>query len=342
LKLQEREDNDVTRLDLGNVYHAVLEKIVGEVLQGRCDWANHTGKQRQKMVRDFARQIGDALRGEIFLSSARNQYLLSRIEQTLDKVMAQQSEIAKRGRFRPGGAESEFGEGKSLGAYTIRTPSGKTVELYGKIDRIDVLEDEAAVAVIDYKLTGSRLALDRVYHGISLQLLTYLLVLQANGEKLHRKKMTPAAAFYVKLLKNLERVQHPSDSDDARQTIKDKPRGLINRAYVRSIDTSLTSGRSEIVNVMIKQDGELGANSDAAEPAQFEALLRHVKRRIGELADFVIAGEISIRPYRLSDTSPCVFCSYASVCRFDNAVDKYHELESFKRDAIFQMLREAE
>ena len=77
-------------------------------------------------------------------------------------------------------------------------------KIRGRIDRVDMLADQAAFAVIDYKLRGSQLSLERVYHGLSLQLLTYLLVLRENGRKLTGRKLTPAAAFYIKLLRRLE------------------------------------------------------------------------------------------------------------------------------------------
>src|SRR6185369_15446138 len=171
------------------------------------------------------------------------------------------------------------------------------------IDRVDMLENQAAVAVIDYKLSGNQLSLDSVYHGISLQLLSYLLVLQANGEQLAGKKITPAAAFYVKLLRQLDDVAHPSDApspEDEAFDLKVKPRGLIDRRYLESFDERMGPGvRSDVVQVALKRDGDIGfrKNSDAAEAHEFAALLKHVEKRLAELGDQIIAGRIDVYPY---------------------------------------------
>ena len=138
------------------------------------------------------------------LSSARNEYILQRIEHTISQVLDAASAAGIRGKLIPWKAELQFGDGREIPPLVLNTPNGREVRLRGKIDRVDLLENQAAFAVIDYKYRGSSLALDWVYHGLSLQLLTYLLVLQANGNHLAKRKLVPAAAFYVQLLRQLQ------------------------------------------------------------------------------------------------------------------------------------------
>src|SRR5581483_7395047 len=205
LKLSEREDAEVSALDLGNVYHGILENLVRDMVKVHKTWGADPRNVTDAAIQRYARQIGEALKGELMLSSARNQYLLSHVQRTLGQVIDTQSAGAARGRFKPIRAELTFGfdDGAGLAALELSTAQRNVLRLRGKIDRVDLLEDQAAFAVIDYKLSGNQLSLDRVYHGISLQLLTYLLVLQTAGESLAGKKLTPAAAFYVKLLRQL-------------------------------------------------------------------------------------------------------------------------------------------
>src|SRR4030095_4051649 len=83
LRLREREDDqEVSSLDLGNVFHHVLERIVETMLGERKGWADLREDQRKEMIASFAQQVGKDLRGEILLSNARNRYLLARIEKT--------------------------------------------------------------------------------------------------------------------------------------------------------------------------------------------------------------------------------------------------------------------
>jgi ATP-dependent helicase/nuclease subunit B len=246
LKLRPREDADVTAMDLGNVYHHILERVVREVLKSRADWADLETNITDVMIRGVREDVGRSLRGELMMSTARNRYLLGHIEKTLNRVIASQRAAMRRGNFRPAMAELGFGvEGGVLPPFRLKTPAGREVLLHGKIDRVDLVRDGAQLAVIDYKLTGRPLAMDRVYHGISLQLLTYLLVLDAEGERVFGRKLTPTAAFYVKLLRSLDEVKHPEDApppDDPAFDLKEKPRGIsMATAWITSMTTASTA-----------------------------------------------------------------------------------------------------
>jgi ATP-dependent helicase/nuclease subunit B len=343
LKLAEREQEDVTALDLGNVYHGILEKLVRQVLAQRLDFASMDESFASTQIQTFAEQIGRSLRNELMLSTARNQYLLQHVEKTIGQVVDGQRACARRGKFKPWKAELAFGISDapdSLPAFELPTPNGNIVTLHGKIDRVDLIEDQAAFAVIDYKLSGNALDLKRVYHGISLQLLTYLLVLQNAGQQLGQAQpLTPAAAFYVKLLRKLEAVAHPDEAtkpDDQKFDLKVKPRGIFDRRFASALDDQLESGQSDVVQLFIKKDGGVGSKSDAAEPEPFAALLALVRRRIGELADEIIDGQISVAPYRLGLTTPCPTCAYRAVCRFDPVTDGYRSLASLSREQVIE------
>jgi ATP-dependent helicase/nuclease subunit B len=350
LRLEQRDDAEVTALDLGNVYHGILENLVKEMVLSHQTWGANPKHVTEASISNFAQQIGESLRGELMLSSARNQYLLQHVEKTLGQVIDAQEAAAKRGRFSPLRAELEFGsqQPNSLPAYQMKTPRKNVLQLNGKIDRVDVIQDQAAFAVIDYKLSGSSLSLDRVYHGLSLQLLTYLLVLQANGDKLAGKNLTPAAAFYVKLLRQLDEVKHPDEAmppEDEKFDLQIKPRGLIHRNFLSAIDENLGPGqRSDVVQAAIKQDGELGfkKSTDTAEADEFAALLRHVEKRIGELGDQIISGRIDVSPYRMGLVTPCPYCEYRPVCRFDVLTNRYHHLTVLGREAVLEKLTSGE
>jgi ATP-dependent helicase/nuclease subunit B len=342
LKLAEREEEDVTALDLGNVYHGILENFVRQVLAERHDFASVPETFTHSQIRACAKQVGQSLRNELMLSSARNQYLLQHVEKTVGQVVDGQRACARRGKFRPWKAELAFGMSgakDSLPPLELSTPGGNVVKLHGKIDRVDLIEEQAAVAVIDYKLSGNALDLTRVYHGISLQLLTYLLVLQNAGQQLAGRPLTPAAAFYVKLLRKLESVPHPADATpptDEKFNLKVKPRGIFDRRFVGALDSELESGASDVVKLYIKKDGGIGANSDAAEPEPFAALLSLVRVRIGQLADQIVEGDVRVRPYRIGTNTPCPACPYRSVCRFEPVLDGYHALMTMSRDEVIE------
>jgi ATP-dependent helicase/nuclease subunit B len=347
LGLEEREEADVTAMDLGNVYHQILEGVVRRTLQQRADWCEIEKTVTKQMVGELAQEVGHALRGELMLSTARNKYLLGRVRKTVEQVCAAQQAQLSRGGFRPAFAELEFGQGDpasgALPPLELKTPRGRVVRLRGKIDRVDMVRDGTAVAVIDYKLSDRRLSLHEVYHGLSLQLLTYLLVLDASGDALFKRKVTPVAAFYAKLLRSLEAVDHPDlapDETDPKFDLRVKPRGIFDGRFVQQIDAQLDSGSSEVVQVFITKDGNFGRidSTDVADGGAFAALLAYVKRRIGELADRLIAGVVEVRPYRIGKTTPCPNCPYRSVCRFDPAINLYQTLPAMKRSQVLELV----
>ena len=58
LKLRPREDGDVTAMDLGNVYHSILERVVRQVLKTRADWADLETSVTDAMIREYAEEVG--------------------------------------------------------------------------------------------------------------------------------------------------------------------------------------------------------------------------------------------------------------------------------------------
>jgi ATP-dependent helicase/nuclease subunit B len=343
LRLRESEEPDVTSLDLSRAYHQVLENLVSDVLKSRQDWCNLEPAATAELIRLYTAEIGRTLRGELMLSSARNRYLLERIERTLAQAIESQCEFSRRGKYRPAFAPLKFGEGETLPAHRIATPRGQEVQLRGKIDRVDLHEGQPAFTVADYKLFAGPLALDRVLHGLSLQLLVYLLVVQEGSEQLVGHQLTPAAAFFLQLLRSHQSVDHPGEAkapDHPDFHLRHKPRGIMDAGAVRSFDAGTQNGYSPVAQFYVKTDGELGMRhaSDVADESEFTALLLHVEKRIGELADGLISGDIRIEPYWIGRETPCPHCEFRSVCRFEPGIDKYHVLRTMKREDVLKMV----
>jgi ATP-dependent helicase/nuclease subunit B len=345
LGLRPRDEQEVTAIDLGNACHSILERIIRQMVGDKLTWADHSPGGSDALISRLAKQVAGEIREELMLSSARNEYILQRIEKTISQVMDAQCVAGQRGSLAPWKAELQFGDARDLPALVINTPAGRELRLRGKIDRVDLLEDGAAFAVIDYKYRGSALSLDHVYHGLSLQLLTYLLVLQKHGQALAKRPLTPVGAFYVQLLRQLEKVAHPDEAtppDDPKFHLQTKPRGIIDFAHRQLFDAEHESRMSDVVQVYVNKEGLLGNrnNTDACESHEFAAILQLVERKLGELADGILAGDVSVSPYRINATSPCSYCEFRSVCRFDPAINRYHHMPSMKREEVLTRVLE--
>ena len=83
-------------------------------------------------------------------------------------------------RFAPAALETDFGVEDGVARLTVNAVSGECT-LEGRIDRIDEWAEGGYLRVIDYKRGGKPLALDEVYHGLSLQLPVYLAAAMKRG-----------------------------------------------------------------------------------------------------------------------------------------------------------------
>jgi ATP-dependent helicase/nuclease subunit B len=344
LALRERGDADLHGGDLSGLYHNVLRSVVDHLIRSGHDWSEPSPRTAG-LVEEQTFLLGQRLRNEIMLSSARNRYLLSRAQRTLKQVVATLEASIARGHFRPAKVEQRYGESSPLQTLWLETPEGNRVGISGRIDRIDLLPSGhgQSAAAIDYRSTATPVEFDRVYHGLSLQLLTALLVLQASGQRLVGRPISPAAALYVQLKRQLEDVAHPSEALDPGHPDFDLPvkeRGIFDERYLHDLDKKVSPGESSaVIQLKINKDGSISKSPkpDAAPPDAFAALLELVRWRIGETVDRLLGGDIRITPFRLREKSPCADCGFLSVCRFDTRTNRYRMLEPVDRPRVFEL-----
>jgi len=344
LRLEQRDEQDTIAINLDHAFHRILESLIRHLLSTRTDWAGLAPAQSRQLVSAFTFEVGQSLRGEMMLDNARNRYLLDRIQLAVDQLIASQQALSARAGLTAAFGRTDFGtEGAELPPLKITTPGGREVLLCGTIDRIDLLGQQAAFAILDYRLFSNPLNLARAYHGLSLRLLAHLLVFREHSSTLAGRALAPAGAFYIGLLRQLKSVEHPSDApspNDPAFHLAPKPRGILDSRYIRAFDSNLACGGSETIAAWINKDGTCGhkRTTDVAEPAEFAALLAHARRQIALLSDRIMEGDIAIHPYRMGNESPCPGCIYRSVCRFDPAVNRYRQIAAGSRQEILENL----
>ncbi|MHC4608738.1 MAG: PD-(D/E)XK nuclease family protein [Planctomycetota bacterium] len=347
LRLQERQTAELQPVDVGKLHHAILEDFIGRLVEGGRPLGQLDDPDVLRQLQDSCDrvEIRPPLAGA--LSTAREAYQARRSREDLARVVRAQRDVAALGRFRPKGAEVPFGFDRpgSLPALEIDTPAGRRVRLRGYIDRVDLAElaDEMLGIAVDYKryARGKRLDLSQVYYGLSLQLLGYLLVLAQNGKTLAGRPIRPVGAFYVGLVPAYRSVEHPDDYDQAKHSPLQthRPQGLLDLASMDALETGYQGGASAGFNVRTK-DGKIqyADRSDASDSAGFNALLEHTRFQLGHLADGILNGDVSVAPYRLKDFSPCGWCPFRSVCRFEFGQPGLRLLDTLSKSQIIARL----
>jgi ATP-dependent helicase/nuclease subunit B len=345
LGLAPRAEAALEAADVGTVHHAILEDFVeGLARRGTGFGQLDEGEVVAGLEASCGRVGAKRAEGGV-VSLSRDAYVLSRTRDALRRVLLAQRSLGVTARTRPRGTEVPFGFDApgSLPALEIRTPKGRRVIVRGYIDRVDVAElsDELLGVVVDYKKTpDKRLDLSGAYHGTSLQLIGYLLALSDHGESLAGRPVRPIGAFYVSLTPKYKSVDHPDDviDDNATET-PHAPRGILSAGDLDVLQADHPdTGWSGRYSVYLKKDGTLGHldKSDAASNTQFQSILDHTRRKIGELADDIHDGDVSVRPVRLGTWSPCSWCHMRGVCRFEIGRNEVRYLDRMKRSTVFE------
>ncbi|MCH7700215.1 MAG: PD-(D/E)XK nuclease family protein [Planctomycetes bacterium] len=349
LRLRERKLAELEAVDIGRVHHAMLEDfIVTLISDGRCLGDLLDGAVMDRLSESCQRVATRPASGAA-LSTAREAYILRRSRAELARVVQIQRRIAAAGGFRPRATEVKFGfsEDGSLPAVVITTPKGRRVQLRGFIDRVDLAEvaDEMLGVVIDYKSRRDpKLDLSEVYYGLSLQLLGYLLALADGGQTLAGRPVKPVGAFYISLKEKYDLVAHPAkhpDEPSVKQTAY-RPRGVLDVDRAEALDGEWSGrGPSAVYAIHKTKEDKLGyvESSDAVTASDYAAMLDHTRHKLGELADGIMDGEVAVKPYRLGEASPCTWCSFGAVCRFEFGESDMRFLESLKRSEVLEALR---
>ena len=112
-----------------------------------------------------------------------------------DRTIWALAEQVKKGDFVPSGFEVSFSAIDNLKAMKIRLSEDEELLLKGRIDRLDLCEDEkhVYVKIIDYKSGNTSFDLAALYYGLQLQLVVYMdAALEMEERKNPEKTAVPA------------------------------------------------------------------------------------------------------------------------------------------------------
>ena len=336
LELQEREEFKFEPLDVGAFYHRVLDALLKRLNAEGRDFAATDDRELLGLLRE---EIQELNRTDPFISNfvgrrEHNAFIINSACGVLEDFVPAVAQMVRAGSFRPALSEVSFGRVKgsrdTLGQYELGLPDGRVLSLDGKIDRLDYAEVEGqrVALVFDYKRSEYAAKFDwsQFYHGLDLQLPIYMLAVRRAGGAKHENV---AGAFYMPIEVS-PRKTTLAELSGKTEDFERKARGLFNGEFFELLDRSVESGWSRFYSFRVSdKDGQYGnyAISSALRPNDFEVLLRFAESKALELAREILSGTIDVRPYRLKQKSPCSYCCYKPVCRFDWQINDYNLLE---------------
>ncbi len=347
LGLNPRKEFGLEPLDKGNFYHRVLELFVQAMIDANADWAHLTA---ESITRGVDKMIDQVRQESPFIKnfaahSPMNAYILQCACDVLHEAVPDLVQAIVTGQFRPFMAEAEFGSSQaSLGEFALPLKNGRQVSLYGKVDRIDLCGEGPAgrAVVFDYKSTDRSPDWTRMWHGLDLQLLVYVLGLR-HAQAAGRVQAVSAGAFYVPVETAGKKVDL-SAPPDRLQGFKRKAKGLFDVGIASALDP-IEKGDSSYYNFFVKNTGEaLGHYNTrgAMESEQFERLLEFGRQKIQSLSEDILAGHMPVSPYRRGMMTPCTYCDFRALCRFDWQTHACRSLESMNKTDLLTALEGSE
>ncbi|MFB9325493.1 helicase-exonuclease AddAB subunit AddB [Paenibacillus aurantiacus] len=343
LRLRERDIFKLAAPDIGQLFHAALSKLT-ETLGDR--FGELDASEIRAAAAGVVDELAQRLQSQILFSSRRHQYVARKLKEIIAQAAVILGEHARRADFKPVGLEIGFGGDGPLPSLRIPLIRDRTLEMVGRIDRVDAAEAEGGLLlrVIDYKSSAKQLRLEEVAYGLALQMLTYLDVLVSSSEDWLGQPARAAGALYFHVHNPMLASSNTISPERARADIlkRFKLKGLIlaDEDTVRKMDGSLTTGYSDILPIALKKDGGFYSSSSVASDEQWGTLRRSVRSTLKRIGDRIVEGDISIAPYRLGPRTPCQFCAYKPVCQFDPLIEgnAFAKLAKPKKDEVWDML----
>lgn len=353
LELKERARYEFSPMDMGNVLHSGLESFAKKMHQRGLSWTALDEVQMDEMAEDCVEEVVSYYGNTVLKSSARNEYMVSRVKRMMKRTIWALTKQMEQGAFTPSRFEVSFAMADSLESINIALSKEEKMKLLGRIDRVDTCEEEdkVLVKVIDYKSGNTSFDLLALYHGLQLQLVLYMNAAMELEQRNHPdKQVVPAGIFYYNIKDPVvEKVEEEDPEALNRRILKElRMNGLASsdRGVLEKLDENLSAnGTSSLcVPVTINKDGSLSRNSSAVSPGQFRLISNYVNQKMKEIGRRILAGEAETQPYEMGKRNACQYCPYKGACGFDEKTAGYHyrRLNPLKPEEIWGRMKDGE
>lgn len=355
LRLTPRAEYRLEAVDYGNIFHKSIEMFFRTMEEEKRVWTDLTVEERVRYVEKSVQRVTEDYGNTIFESSARNQYLVKRLERMTDRTIWALSRQWGMGGFTRSFSEVDFTPEDHLSSMELPLEDGIRMALQGRIDRIDVAEQENCVyvKVIDYKSGNAEFDLTKIYHGLQLQLIIYLeAALELSRRRHPDKDIIPAGIYYYNIkdpiVDGQEIQEQETQEQEAQEAILKELRmnGLTNEDPTALALLDHTGGKNSKVvkHLETRADGSLSGRAMAADAVQIKQLCRFGLRKAKALGKEMMRGEIPVSPYAYRQKTPCDYCEFGSICGFDPRVEGYRcrRLSVLEPDQMWEILKKLE
>ena len=309
LKAKERPESQEEAADAGTFLHDALDAFLKLVKEKGLNWATLTVEDADSLVDEIMPPLIAAHNDGIFLRDVRlREALFLRVE-SVKKCARSIVKQMQAGSYLPYETELAFGPDCPFPPLLLKTDDGRTVKLYGRIDRVDRSAD-GFYRVIDYKMGDRKFEPAKIEAGLSLQLPLYLAAVEGLKGRM-------GGMYYMPLSLPAAR-----EGEEQRHVLRGVTAG--SEEAVAALERHL-DGTSQIVQgLRRKKDGTLSGNVCREE--DMAVLTREAVAVAERTLDHMRRGEAQVTPFK----DACKWCPYRSVCRFDKQQKGCYERDTQK------------
>lgn len=329
LSLKERKELGFEAVDMGNIYHDVLDTFARKLEDSEYTWFDFPVEFAEGVVAETMEHVAAEYSGGVLYSSARKEYAISRMSRVLNRTVSTLQKQLKQGEFVPNAHEISFKSIQDVEAVDVRLSEEEALRLHGRIDRVDIAQDEenVYVKIIDYKSGDKHFDLAAVYYGLQLQLVVYMnAALEMEAKKNPDKNIVPAALLYYRMEDPLVEGKQDMSADEVNELIRKELRmnGVVNSRdeVIAKLDKDL-EGKSEVIPVERKKDGTLSSRSDVLGQEDLAVISNYVNQKVRSIGQEILAGHKEVNPYEEGNKNACEYCAYKKVCGFDTSIPGY-------------------
>ena len=332
LYLKEREVPQVRSLEDGNVLHDILQDA-GEFLSQAL-----AGEEAVAL----AQKLADLKQEEyaVYQTTGRYRYYWRKLQRSAARALQILTMQIQKGDFEPAAFEWRFGGGSQGGEpISVTLPDGRIAKLQGKVDRVDLWQDEQEryVRVIDYKSGSTEYKPEELYAGLQLQLPVYM---EATAQAYDAK---PAGFFYFHLTPQVQESEGTSMDFEHLMLKAGRLDGLF-------LDDLSVAGHMDhevdvdplVIKARVTKDGRFAKNNLTASPEQFEALQEFTHKKIRQLSCDIGDGHIEQSPVKLGQNKVCDYCEFRRACPFDESLpgQECRRVEKMSAEQFWEKIEE--
>ena len=332
LNLKEREVFKLGMPDVGSFLHEIIEIFTKKVINENIDIKNISKDDCNSIVSSITDFVLDNFRHNLFNSTGKLRNLSVKLKEQVKKVVWLIVNHINSGSFEIKGSEVEFGPDKEYPAIIIELDNDNKLVLQGKVDRIDVAKigDDKYLRIVDYKSSDKSIKLSNIYYGIQLQLLAYSDAISGDDYK-------PGGIFYLKL-------SDPISSKDKRISKEEVEESIMNSLKMNGLvisNAKLIEAMEDEISLKKTKDGSY-KNMPVVSEKDFSLLRKHMHNTLKQIGNEIMNGNVKNEPLiRKNSTSPCSYCPFVKVCRFDRSLgNKIRRLNELKDDVVINMINE--